>query len=538
MFSRSDLLLPVLDAHAMREADRRTIEEWGVPGRVLMETAGRACADAAERLLPPGAAPEATVLAGRGNNGGDGLVVARVLHARSWTVRVVLCGEPATPDCAANRALLDRIAGDRLTILPPEADLGRASGVIVDAMLGIGARGDLREPVRSLAVWVNRQRPRAKILAVDLPSGLDADLGTAPEATVRADVTLAMGALKVGLLLGRGPALAGEVRVAEIGIPDSLLREDVAAWTAGPDWLEAVLPQREAHAHKYAAGTAACVVGSRAYTGAAVLATRAAARAGAGAVICLTPESARHTVDAHNTEVMVDAQPETAGGGVAYAALGAIRQRLDSADAALIGCGLGRDEETHRLVRELVASGSTPLVLDADGLGAFAGNAAPLAKAGRPLALTPHLGELRRLLGDADFEPGDRIATVRELAVRWNSTLLLKGMPSVIGTPEARTARASDADSASGDNSEPVKAPRAVPSRAITPEAGVVAIGPPGKRALATAGTGDVLAGTTAGLMAQGLSPEDAALAALHLGYRAACAYGGRPGSMLAGDLL
>ena len=515
MFARPDLLRPVLRASGMREADRLTMETWGLPGRALMETAGRACADAAEGLASGAGAPralrEVVVLAGKGNNGGDGLVAARVLHARGWAVRVVALasGDDATEDTATNLAILERIASgsDRLTILSADADLGDASGVIIDALLGIGISGDLREPVAALAAWSNRQRPRAKVLAVDVPTGLDADTGAAPEGAVQADRTVAMGALKAGLLVGDGPSLAGEVSVAEIGIPDALLRDHADAWAAGDGWLDAVLPRRAADAHKYSAGRAVCVVGSRRYTGAAVLATLAAYRAGAGAVVCCTPESARPTVDAQNVEVMVDAQPETDAGGLAITAYDGVRQRLEGTDAALIGCGLGDEKETQRLVRALmrrVGSEGPPAVLDADGLGAFAADTAPLAeRAGGRVVLTPHLGELRRLLGDDGFTPEDRLAAVRDLAAEWNCVLLLKGMPSVLATPE-----------------------------------GIAAVGPPGNPALATAGTGDVLAGMTVGLMAQGLAPADAALAALHLGTRAADAYPGRPASMIASDLL
>lgn len=498
----------------MREADRRTMDEWGLPGRALMETAGRACADHAERLAGDGPR-EAVVLAGKGNNGGDGLVIARVLHARGWAVTVATSAAPndATEDCAANLALLARLAeaSDRLTIHGPDpADLHRQRpALIVDALLGIGVEGALREPVASLAAWAEAERQRgAKVLAVDVPSGLNADTGEAPDGTVRADLTVAMGALKAGLLLGDGPQHTGTVVTAEIGIPDRLLREHADAWAASPDWLDAVLPQRAADAHKYSAGRALCIVGSRAFTGAAVLSTQAAYRAGAGAVVCCTPEGARATVDAHNSEVMVDAQPETDGGGLAITAYDGIRQRVEGTDAVLLGCGLGRETETQRLVRALLrrlaGENGPPAVLDADGLTALAGHTDALAeRASGRIVLTPHLGELRRLTGDDDLDPADRLATVRDLAADWRSVLVLKGMPSVLATPD-----------------------------------GTAAIGPPGHPALATAGTGDVLAGTMVGLMAQGLAPADAALAALWLGYRAAVRYTGRPGSMVASDLL
>lgn len=493
----------------MREADRTTMQEWGLPGRALMETAGRACADHAEVMIG-GGRREAVVLAGKGNNGGDGLVTARVLQARGWRVHIVTTATEAeaTEDTATNLALLRRLEDDRLRLgdLPdhiPEA------GLVVDALLGIGVTGDLREPIAGLAAWANHAREAGtKVLAVDVPSGLDADTGRAAEGTIQADRTVAMGALKAGLLVGDGPQHAGEVHVAEIGIPDTLLREHAASWAASPEWLEAVLPHRAADAHKYSAGRAVCIVGSRAFTGAAVLSTRAAYRAGAGAVICCTPESARGTVDAHNTEVMVDAQPEADGGGLAITAYDGIRERIASADAVLMGCGLGREVETQRLVRvllrRLAGDDGPPAVLDADGLTALADHTEALAKqAEGRIVLTPHLGELRRLFGDDDFTPKDRLATVRDLATEWNSVLVLKGMPSVLATPD-----------------------------------GTLAVGPPGHPALATAGTGDVLAGTTVGLMAQGMAPADAALAALWLGSLAASRFPGRPESMIASDLL
>ncbi|MEM6327810.1 MAG: NAD(P)H-hydrate dehydratase, partial [Bacteroidota bacterium] len=231
-------------------------------------------------------------------------------------------------------------------------------------------------------------------------------------------------------------------------------------------------------------------------------------RAGAGAVVCCTPEGARATVDAHLPEVMVDAQPEADGGALAITAYDGIRARIEAAEAVLVGCGLGREAETQRLVRALLrrlgGDNGPPAVLDADGLGALAGHTYDLAtRAHGRIVLTPHLGELRRLTGTPDLTPADRLATVRDLAAEWNCVLVLKGMPSVVAAPD-----------------------------------GTVAVGPPGHPGLATAGTGDVLAGTTVGLMAQGLAPMDAALAALWLGYRAAARVPGRPEAIVASDLL
>ena len=506
--------IPLLGADAMRAADRATIQDWGVPGRVLMETAGR---EAAREILTRW--PDlgsATVLVGTGNNGGDGLVVARVLAARGVRVRaVVLPGEgtpdrEATPtgDRGANLGLLRRLAqaGAPVEVAVFEGvrqSLGDPAGLVVDALLGIGARGALREPVASLCRWMAEQA--ASVVALDVPSGLDATTGEAAQGTPAAALTVAFGALKPGLLVGDGPQRAGTVVTVEIGVPDALLREHATAWHADAAWAGAHLPRRAPDAHKYSAGRVLAVVGSRAFTGAAVLSTAAAYRAGAGAVVACVPESARAVLDARNPEVMADAQPETDAGTLAQAAADAVLDRAGSADAVLVGCGLGRDDETDRVVRQLVADVGAPLVLDADGLGAFAGHADRLAERDGPLMLTPHLGELRRLVGDDGYDPGDRIEAARELAARWRATVVFKGMPSVVGTPDGR-----------------------------------VLLGPPGVPALATAGTGDTLAGAVAGLLAQGLAPDAAAVCGLWLGAQAARQWGEAHGAsgLVASDLV
>jgi hydroxyethylthiazole kinase-like uncharacterized protein yjeF len=507
-------LFPILTADGMRAAERAAIDTWGVPARLLMETAGRAAADAVVDVL--GGAVDGrrvVVLAGPGNNGGDGFVVARVLHARGADVRVLaLSSGTEGPDRQANRVLAERLASDRLRVetsldaLTPD----RPPDVVVDALLGTGARGDLRPDVAALTAWVNART--CPVVALDVPTGLDATTGAAAEGTVRATTTVTFGAVKAGLVVGRGPQTAGRVVVAEIGVPAEELDAAAAAHGVTAGWLRRTLPRRAADAHKYSAGRVAAVVGSRAFTGAAVLASTAALRAGAGAVVCCTPASAQAAVDAHSAEVMVEACPETRDGTLAVTAFDAITERLAACDAAVVGCGLGRAPETLRLVRALLRRAPVPVVLDADGLRAFAGHDAALADraGGLPLVLTPHLGELRALVGDDRFDPApgepgpDRIAAVRDLAARWNAVVVLKGMPSVVGTPGGR-----------------------------------VVVGPPGQPALATAGSGDVLAGTIAGLLAQGLSAADAAVCALHVGSDAAWRAGGPAGAgVVASDLV
>ncbi len=507
---------PVLGTEPMREADRRTMEDYGVPGRVLMETAGRGAADAVADLLGGAEGRRVLVLCGTGNNGGDGLVVARVLHARGADVlAAVLADEDdLTEDAAANLRLLRRIAeaDDRRL----DVEVREATGdlnpwwpeVVVDALLGIGVAGALREPVGAFARWINACP--APVVALDVPTGLDSQTGEAAEDAVRAELTVTMAAKKAGLLFNDGPAHAGRVEVVPIGIPPAVMAEaadaEGSAWLSTDAAVRALLPERAADAHKYTAGKVVTVCGSERFPGAAVLSAEAAARAGAGAVVCCTPEAARPLVEGRLAEPMTAAMPSTDGGGLAEAALEGILEQADGADAVLVGCGIGREDATQRLVRRLLPRLDAPLVLDADGLNAVAGHTDLLRKhaAGR-WVLTPHLGELRRLTGKDDLDATDRIGLARAWAARWNCVLVVKGMPSVVGAPGGR-----------------------------------VFVGGAGNAALATAGTGDVLAGVTAGLLAQGLDPADAAICALHLGGRAAERWTGRRSlrSMLAGDLL
>ncbi len=500
----------ILDSAAMREADRRATEDAGIPGRVLMETAGRAVCTAAEDSFLGTWGAHVVVLCGTGNNGGDGLVAARALHARGANVRVVLAGPPATPDAVANLASVRAVADHNLTI-QEVADARALANVrvdlIIDAMLGTGVRPSespgeswLREPIRGLCAWANRHR--APVLSVDIPTGLDANTGDADPDAVRAVDTVTFGALKPGLLVGRGPELSGDVVVAEIGIPHAYLEEGARAFRATDEWVATRLPVRPAQAHKYSVGRVLAVAGSRDFTGAASLATGAAYRAGAGAVVCCTPRSAQPVLDSLREEVMVSPQFETDEGTLSIAAYDEIVDRLPAADAVLIGCGIGRPPETQRLVRALLRRVAVPTVLDADGLNAFEGHADKLADAGVPLVLTPHRGELARLLGETPS--GDPLSIARDVAVRWNAVVLLKGMPSVVAAPDGRTF-----------------------------------VGPPPNVALATAGTGDVLAGMIVALLSRGMEPAEAAVSALHIGTAAAEHFQADRGpGMLAGDLL
>ena len=475
-------LEPVFTAEAMRAADRYTIDTFGLPSFALMESAGRAAAEGIARHYGPMASKTVACFCGKGNNGGDGFVVARRLLAMGARLQVIATGEPEgmSEDAAKNWKLLEKLAAhydedrlllhryeglDRLGALPP-ADLH------VDALLGTGLESGLRGDVAEIVGWLNKQ-PQPTV-ALDVPTGIHSDTGAVLGDAVRAERTFTMAAPKAGLLLGEGQRRAGEVEVLEIGIPDFALREALdehgGAWRARDADVRAWLPRRAHDAHKYSVGLALVVSGSPGLTGAPAMASLAAARSGAGYVVCACAESLQPTLSTKLTEVTSVALPETSDGGIdGERALEALEDRLEKAKALLVGPGLGRHPETQRFIRALLRQTSVPAVIDADGLNALAGHEDLLAEhAGGRWVLTPHAGEFKRLAGE-DVDLTDRIGVVRRYARRWNSVLVLKGLPSLVGSPD-----------------------------------GAVYLNGTGGPALATAGTGDVLAGMCAGLLAQG----------------------------------
>lgn len=504
-------LAPLLTAAAMRGADEATIGDLGIPSFTLMESAGRAAATEIEQFL--GSRPQGTtdpaawtivVLAGKGNNGGDGLVAARVLHARGATVHVYQVGavDDLSDDTRANHRLLERLRdedGDHRLHLHGLADARSMAQlstptVFIDALLGTGLTAAVREPIASLVDWLNAQA--VPVVALDIPTGLHSDYGTPLGVAVRADLTVTMAARKVGLLINQGASHAGRVVPVEIGIPSFVL-ERAAEESGGARLLDAAAvrrwwPRRSPDAHKYSAGFALVVGGAPGMTGAPRMAAQAAARIGAGYVTCACPASVEPALSQRVTSITTLALPEVSGGDGLDPdqALDALAERVSKADALLVGPGLGRATGTARFVRALLLDTEMPVVIDADGLNALAAAPDFLAQHGRPSwLLTPHTGEFSRLAGtDVDFD--DRVGAVQHYADTWNCTVLLKGMPSLVARP-----------------------------------GGPVVINPTGNAALATAGTGDVLAGFCAGLMAQGLAAEQAACCALYAGGAVADAY-------------
>ncbi len=515
---------PVLSAAAMRRADERTIHDFGIPAHTLMESAGKGAAMRLLQEIQPGSASDVwRVYCGKGHNGGDGFVLARYLYEAGATVQVLHLhrseGGALAGDVAAHFTALRKLAetdpDDRLHISPYEPDAAWSHAAVhVDALLGIGLERDLREPVRTLVERLNAASGLK--VAIDIPTGLHADLGKPLGAAFRADLTCTMGALKTGLCLDEGPAYAGECTVIDIGIPGVVLHDAAdgdpvrSGYHASDDLVRGWMPVRNAGAHKYSVGLAVIVAGSEEMTGAAVMAAEGAARAGAGYVVCGCDHRIRDSLEIQLPDVATIPLPASGDGIEAEGALDALSERLGKSGAVVTGCGLGRAPGTRTFVLRLLETTATPVVVDADALHALIGRTDLLqGRACGRWILTPHEGEFRRLFGsaldEAGIDPADRMAAARYVADTYECVLVLKGYPALVAAPDGST--------------------------------WINATGGP---ALATAGTGDVLAGICGGLLAQGLSAEQAAIAGLHLGGAAADRYAAKRAghSLRATDLL
>jgi NAD(P)H-hydrate epimerase len=467
-------MIGVLTAEDVRRQDADAIAR-GLTIESLMETAGAAVARAARRMMGGTYGRRVVVVCGKGNNGGDGLVAARVLHQRGAAVTVVL----AFPEHELNEHAsqqLARFGGRRASDL--ERELGRAD-VIVDAIFGVGlSRAPEGDAARAISlIGAERDAGRARVLAVDVPSGIDADTGRIVATSggipaVRADATVTLGGFKAGLMFEPGRSLAGVVEVADIGArgPASgiaLDASDIATW-----W-----PLRRPAEHKRSAGTVLVVAGSRAMPGAAALACGASVHAGAGLTVLCAPEEVCDVVVGSVPEITTIPIPSTSEGTIDVKALDMIRPRFDEFHAIAVGPGLTTHPATAEFVRALVDAAPAPVVLDADGINAFAGAADQIAaRAPRTTILTPHAAELGRLVdaSAADLD-ADRLGNARRAAERLGCVLVFKGPGTVVA--------------AKGLRSEPDRA--------------IAFVNPTGGAALAQGGTGDVLTGLLASVVAQ-----------------------------------
>jgi len=465
-------LEPVLDAARMREIDRWAIEERGVPSLELMEAAGASLADAARAASGPG---PIRIVCGKGNNGGDGFVAARHLSDHGAEALMLFGAEELTDDARSN---FERCPSARQVSVEELGEALKGSGAIVDALLGTGFEGATREPVAGAIEAINSAG--APVIAADIPSGVDASTGEVVGSAVRAGCTVAFHAPKLGHHVTPGKRLTGALTVADIGVPEGAPHES-AAGLIGAGVLSGA-PRRQASSTKFSSGQVLLVGGSRGLTGAITLASAASIRAGAGYATACVPASLEPILEVKLTEVMTRGCEEDEGALVPGAA-GEILEAGSRAAAVVLGPGLGRSPGAAELSRDLAQRLEAPLVIDADALNALGGTLETLRGRPAPTILTPHAGELGKLLDrDSDAVAASRLACAGEAAERSGAIVVLKGDDTLVVGP-------------AGDGG----------SR--------VAVNTLSSPALATAGTGDVLSGTIAALIARGMEPFAAASA-------------------------
>jgi ADP-dependent NAD(P)H-hydrate dehydratase / NAD(P)H-hydrate epimerase len=510
--------MKILTAAQMQDVDRATTEVYGVPSLTLMENAGRSVVKFLHQRFSPLEGQEIVILCGRGNNGGDGMVVARMLRELGVEPRVLLLADPVrlSGDAEVNYKRLAQ--GGLPSTVPDHASwqeikgkLGNAS-LVIDAILGTGLSkplgGFLREVVRDISAVF----PRAKVVAVDLPTGAAADSGELIGECARADASVTFTAPKFAHVFPPACEKVGEWVVRPIGTPPEALENNPNFYLnlLEPHDLEWLVRPRKLEAHKGNFGHVLVIGGSVGKTGAAAMAAKAVLRSGAGLATVATPKSALPVIASLSMEIMTEPLPETDSGTISLRALkdGLLDNLVEGKSVLAVGPGLGQDPETMQLAREVVNRYDLPVVLDADGLNAFAGCIKTLRAGERVRVLTPHPGEMGRLTGGKALEiVARRLDVAREFAQKHGVQLVLKGFRTLTAAPD-----------------------------------GQVWVNPTGNPGMATGGSGDVLTGITAALLAQypDRSPTEVTAAAVYLhglaGDIAARELG--EASMIAGDIL
>jgi len=506
--------MKIVTAEQMREIDR-SAANIGLTTETLMENAGRAVAEETKKLIGSVIGKQVLVVVGPGNNGGDGLVAGRYLDDWGAEVVIYLCSQRPAGD--KNLALAQE---HDITVVQADQDkdftrldsLFGSSEVVIDAVLGTGRSrtvdGVFKE-VLTRVIKSKQANSKLLIVAVDVPSGLDSDTGAVDPSCVYADATVTLGFPKPGLFSFPGAERVGKVIIADIGIPPSLA-EDIPTELITEEWVNSVLPERHFGANKGSFGKVLVVAGSINYIGAAYLACMGAARVGAGLVTLSTASSLQPILAAKLSEVTYAPLQEVEAGVIASKAASVVKGLLPDYEVLLIGCGLGQKTQVVEFIKStlfgLPQSSSPALVIDADALNTLAQLPDWWQKLNQDAILTPHPGEMARLVGGSVEEvQKQRLETARKAAMEWRKVVVLKGAYTVVAASDGR--------------------------------ARISQVANPG---LASAGTGDVLTGTIAGLVAQGLPLFDAAACGVYLHGEAAEVVRREMGDagMLAGDLL
>lgn len=502
----------IVTASEMQAMDREAIESFGIPGIVLMENAGRGATRVCLEHFPEQLANGVAVIAGRGNNGGDGFVIARCLALKGFRVAVYLLADAdrVQGDAAVNLKMLAPLQIPVIE-MPEQADFKKRKselaqfGLLVDAILGTGLKSDVKGYFKSVINFINSlDRP---VFAVDIPSGLNSDSGQPCGVCIRADSTATFAFAKIGHHVFPGADLTGRLEIIDIGIP-AYIAEAVgpAHYAITTSLVAKYLKPRPADAHKGHTGHVLVIAGSTGKTGAAAMTAISAMRTGAGLVTLGVPASLNPILEGQVLEVMTHPLPETAAGILDSTAMDMILEMLTGKKCLALGPGLGQAPETRELVGHLIKDCHVPVVIDADGLNNLVGQEQILKDCRAPVILTPHPGEMARLIDDTvAFVQQNRVTCARALAQKLDVHVILKGAKTVIAHPDGR-----------------------------------VFINSTGNAGMASGGMGDVLTGIIAGLLSQGLTPEQACHAGVYLHGAAAdemsLALG--PVGYLAGDIM
>jgi len=480
--------MKIVTSEQMRQIDQECIRS-GTPGHVLMENAGKAVAEETRRILGKIDQQCILLLIGPGNNGGDGLVAARYLHDWKARVSLYLCGQRPTND--ANLELVQQrgitcIEAAQDASLDKFDEMLSSASCVIDALFGTGKARSLQgvfPQVLDRVTQAKKKTPGLHIIAVDLPSGLNADSGAVDPACLYADNTITLAFPKLGLFSFPGAERVGKLTIADIGIP-GYLADSITTELITDEWARAVLPERPLNANKGTFGKVLVAAGSINYIGAAYLACSGAMRVGAGLVTLATATSLQPILEAKLTETTYLPLPESDPGIISPQAAELISQQFSNYNVLLLGCGLGQSQSTIEFVNAVLAKPELPaLVLDADALNTLAKTPKWWQQLTTDAILTPHPGEMARLSGlSVDEIQSDRVGIAQKLALEWHKTIVLKGAYTVIATPE-----------------------------------GYSRVSPIANPGLASAGTGDVLTGAIAGLLAQGLPLFDAAALGVYL---------------------
>jgi NAD(P)H-hydrate epimerase len=470
-------MMKVATAEQMQELDRKAIEVYRIPGIVLMENAGRGAAEVITNTFPDLQKKRVAIVAGKGNNGGDGFVIGRYLLNKGIPIKVFLLTDPKSlrGDAETNYQIFARMKGEVISI-PSSKDYQKVKkdlekfDLLIDGIFGTGLDAEVRGYYREVIDHLNTLKK--PIVAIDIPSGLAADTGKPLGTAIRASLTLTFGLPKVGHLISPGIDYVGDLKVIDIGIPKSLVDEEkIQTYLLEEDeirkWLS--IP-RHLDTHKGDYGHLLVIAGSVGKTGAAAMACEAALRMGAGLVTLAIPKSLNAIMEMKLTEVMTEPLPETPKQTLSLRAFNPLLRLCEKKRAVIIGPGIGTFKETQSLVLKLIKTLDIPIILDADGLTALSTQPKTLPAANRSLILTPHPGEMARLINSTAKEvQEDRIGVSRKFSQSAHVHLVLKGFRTLISTPK-----------------------------------GEVFINPTGNPGMASGGTGDVLTGMIGGLICQG----------------------------------